>query len=139
MQDKMLQVVKQEIFNEVWAGASAQNFDRSFDDEKEICVYRDHESGRKCNVGLLIPDDRYDSTIEGSGVGFEGGSIFSKTTAYDRCKTAGFDQAGFDVIQAFLGEMQDAHDESSSAVEHKRRLESVANENHIEVPAEVAA
>jgi hypothetical protein len=137
MQDKMIQAFKQDLFNEIWAGASKQDFMKSYNEADDRCLYRDGENDCRCNVGFLIPDSRYSDKLEGIGVGDL--YVFSQTTAYDGCKERGFDGAGFDLIQAFLCEAQEAHDNSLEADEHRRRLISLANDNKLTVPEGVAA
>lgn len=51
----------QEAFNKIYAHAQKKEKAREFGS----CRYRT-EDGRRCFVGCLIPDDKYDDSIEGS-------------------------------------------------------------------------
>lgn len=124
--------LKQEIFNEVFTKASKQNFTQSFQaDAWEICAYRGTD-GRCCNVGFLIPDDRYDVEFEGWDV--DHSPVFEATTAFDRCRERGFNAWEIDIIRDFLSELQMAHDDASSDNEHCRRLKLLAEDRLLEVP-----
>lgn len=139
--DRVTQL-KQELFNEIWAKASEQKFEPSFlESNMNTCAYRG-SNGRCCNVGHLIPDERYISDIEGNVV--DGmNEVFVRTTAYDRCVAGGFDEHEIRRIGGFLRQCQAAHDDcaSSSAppAKHRRLLQEVAELAGLTIPAEVAA
>jgi hypothetical protein len=57
-------MTKQEIFNKVWAGFEAQNWQRAT--QGGACKYRTTDGSRKCAAGMLIPDEEYNSKMEGS-------------------------------------------------------------------------
>lgn len=133
-------ILKQEIFNEVFTKSAAQGFRPSYLQDKEgTCAYRGtgEWAGCRCNVGHLIPDDRYDATIEGSDLSDP--RIFPMTTAYSTAVERGFDEEDVAEISCFLIELQTAHDlagiEANEAKEHQRRLELVAKEESLTVPA----
>jgi hypothetical protein len=58
----------QEIFDKVVAHARKQNC-KAINSETAECRYRT-DDGRKCFIGALIPDELYDSKIEGLAVAF---------------------------------------------------------------------
>lgn len=131
--------LKQEIFAEVYAKAAAQGFKPSFmDDGEETCAYRGQGEylGCRCNVGFLIPDDRYDPKIEGNDLGRAG--IFELTTAYEKAVARGFDTEDRQEIAFFLVSLQHAHDmagmDPNFAAGHKGRLEYVAVEENLKIP-----
>lgn len=133
-------ILKQEIFNEVFLGAAAQGFRPSyFDDEAGTCAYRGRgaSEGLKCNVGILIPDDRYDSDIEGSDLSHA--PIFGMTTAYDRAIAGNFDIEDMDEIKYFLCDLQNAHDvcgaHGNPAAAHRNKLVEMAAQECLTVPA----
>lgn len=117
--------LKQDIFKEIWAGAGAQNFAISAaktDDDGEPwgCAYRGLNNCR-CNVGFLIPDDRYTAEIEGSTVMQHDGP-WKLTTAHDRCKELGLDEDETWEVRRFLADLQNAHDSVSGPEDHKKNL-----------------
>jgi hypothetical protein len=61
---------RQEVFNTVYAGLLAQNArsttQLSSSDGGTACRYRG-DAGRKCALGLLIPDELYSVEMEGRG------------------------------------------------------------------------
>lgn len=133
--DRVTQL-KQEIFNQVYAGAAAQNFEPSFIYvDQEVCAYRGAE-GRRCNVGLLIPDERYNPAFEGKGI-LDG--LFDCTTAYDECKSQGFDTEDQAEILLFLSHLQEAHDgcamSTPANTRHQRNLLEIAKDEGLMVPA----
>lgn len=88
---------------------SASGLFPSRDDQHATCRYRDSR-GRKCAVGLLIPDEKYDSTIEAKHAG----------AAYEMCP---FDlPEGVTIDQLML--VQDAHDL------HARLMDDGSSWNH---------
>lgn len=114
--------LKKEIFKEVWDKAEAQSFVRSLENGDETsCAYRAAYEGKTiaCNVGHLIPDDKYSPTIEGTSVGVE---IFKLTTAYSRANERGLTDDGIEEIHTLLIELQEVHDEANSANEHREGL-----------------
>ena len=64
------------------------------------CVYRG-EDGRRCAVGLIMPDDRYKKELEGS-------------TASHVCKICGVDWIPEGIMAADLENIQSAHDNLSN-------------------------
>ena len=132
-------ILKQEIFNEVYAKAQAQQFLPSYmADEEGTCAYRGsgaHE-GMCCNVGHLIPQERYKANMEGTDMSNE--DIFPATTAYDRCVERGFDGEDQSEIKTFLEALQWAHDQCGAspapAPAHRAMLHSLAEEESLVVP-----
>ena len=61
----MIKPTRQDLFNTAYAGLKAQGFKQSLDSYGQ-CKYRGR-GGLKCAVGHLIPDERYNSSFEGSG------------------------------------------------------------------------
>ena len=137
--DRVTQV-KQEIFNDIWAKAYAQKFEPSFSEsEKGLCAYRG-ANGQRCNVGHLIPDDRYDPKIEGEEVHSDG--IFERTTAYDRCVAADLSKPEMRRVLVFLQLCQEAHDYSGSSPnpssKHRSSLVNIAGDAGLSIPGEAA-
>lgn len=96
----------QQIFEQVYTGAKAQNFERSFV-AAQGCFYRSGEL--KCNAGHLIPDNLYSPLMEDEWAS----SVFDGT------------EEQIKVIQ----ELQELHDTGSkmTAQEHRRRLITFAS------------
>ena len=55
----------QQIFNNAWNGAKSKGFSLSMN--YNTCQYRD-KNGNCCAIGWSIPDDKYDPSMEGSGI-----------------------------------------------------------------------
>lgn len=127
-----VKTLQQEIFNEIWAGAAAQNFLQSFGGEEGHCAYRG-EDGRRCNVGLLIDDTNYTAEIEGDSVDAQ--KVFRLTKPYGRCVELGFDDDETAEVHGLLSSLQEDHDQSGGPGEHKLRLTVTAKDYKLEVPA----
>ena len=56
----------QEVFNAVWERAKDKT-KAVTDNRWADCLYR-AKDGRKCFIGVLIPDAEYDPTMEGDGI-----------------------------------------------------------------------
>ena len=115
----MKEPTRQDIFNTAYAGLKAQGFKQSLDG-RGYCRYRG-EDGCKCAVGHLIPDERYNSSFEGSGV------------TYTPISSA----AGVEDIDDinFLREMQIAHDQNDLPQLMEAKLRTLAEKHGLMVPA----
>lgn len=106
---------RQEIF-EMVAKHLFQQKERSMDGK---CLYRG-PNGKKCAIGILIPDEKYDPDMEGKC------SYQLKEYEYD------LDPAIFNTENtAFLDQLQRAHDLRSnwnSAENMRKALQSIAND-----------
>lgn len=133
-------ILKQEIFNEVFLAAAAQGFRPSYwDDDQNTCAYRGRgaTAGCKCNIGFLIPDDRYDPEFEGSNL--DEPAVFASTTVNDRIIERNFDAEDRDEIKYFLCDLQNAHDicgaHGNPATAHRNKLIEIAAQESLVVPA----
>lgn len=61
-------MITQELFDTIYLGLQAQGWQRSFDAQRDLCMYRGPE-GRKCAIGQAIPDDEYDRAMDDDVVG----------------------------------------------------------------------
>lgn len=122
-------MTKQEIFNTVYNGLHAQNFDKSHDDELIVCRYRD-DNGRKCAVGVLIPDELYNSEMETWGIG----TLISRGIV-DIGLPIDADDSLFADYRHFLSNLQSAHDGSCGGQDMQNLLRVVAHQHELTVPA----
>lgn len=109
---------KQKMFNKAVKGLASQDFQQSLSDG--TCAYRGL-GGKRCAVGWLIPDGKYDAEMEGFPVDDIG--CFKGTQ-----------------VLTFLLELQEAHDDA----EHedvdrvsdvmKARLRSFAESHKLKLP-----
>lgn len=115
---------KQEILNKAVAGLASQRFERSETEEQVIgisCRYRG-DSGRKCAVGWLIPDEAYMPRME---------KLMAETIAFT---VLGIQES---TTIDFLGELQEAHDCSMSPSEMMGNLTDLAKNHGLVVPKEL--
>jgi hypothetical protein len=92
---------KQEAFDIVYKGVLSQggrSMGYFIGDKKELgCMYRG-EKGRKCAIGWLIPDDKYDVK-------------FDSETEYPANPMLVLKEVGIELPYDFVDELQDAHDD----------------------------
>ena len=60
------ELTNQTAFNKVVKHLLKQG--RAARDNDRVCRYRDYDSGRKCAIGCLIPNDEYKKSMEGSSI-----------------------------------------------------------------------
>lgn len=108
----------QEVFDAVWNGLASQGFQRSIGYEG-TCLYRGPD-GLKCAVGHLIPDNLYDTDLEGKTV---------SQLIEAECLVGVF---GEEVDTSFLFKLQQAHDTSDGNM--KEKLASVATSFGLNYP-----
>lgn len=136
MQEKIIKVIQQQVFDEAYAGAKAQDFKIARYGENPNCFYRTRE-GLKCDVGQLIPDDRYNRAFENTSVSDD--RVFKATTAYDRCMEAKLSLAGRDVVKQWLSDFQmTVHDSSRDADQHKFLMSEFARNNALTIEGAAA-
>jgi hypothetical protein len=112
---------RQEIFDIAWNGAKGQNFKRSvFENDPDTCAYRGAH-GRKCHIGHLIPDDRYEPRFEVLGC-----------RVHTILHAAGISQDDAD----FARSLQIGHDEAKTAGGVERNLRAFAREHDLTIPGE---
>jgi hypothetical protein len=102
-------MTKQEIFDKVWNHFIVEKNPVGFDNETNVCMYRNAE-GYKCAVGILIPDDEYSEFIEYGTVHhlydrYTNGSVFCLPPTLQNI----FEVGGFDIAE-FMRRLQVAHD-----------------------------
>jgi hypothetical protein len=104
-------------------GEPAKNYDGD-------CVYRD-DHGRKCAVGCLIPDDRYDPEMDREGTAL--------STAIDSIKDMFpvFEELGFHDHIDLLEDLQRVHDVSDPD-EWLEQLEAVATKYGLRIHPDIA-
>lgn len=113
----------QQIFDKVWIGLKSQGFYQSL--EEKSCCYRG-EGGRKCAVGWLIPDDKYDPNWENT------------TSEYLFIEVPGFDQiVGVDdIVKGHLNELQRIHDCNNTPESMKHALTNFAYRYGLTIPSD---
>jgi len=97
---------KQEIFDKValhllTQGVAAKKL--VFIKSSQFCSYWDQETGLKCAIGCLIPEELYNKEMESAG------AICSNNLVCRALKLAGIDTEDEDMI-TFLWELQQIHD-----------------------------
>lgn len=127
----MKQII-QTAFDKIWAGAKAQNFEMATNDEGS-CVYRNGE-GQKCNVGHLIPDDKYQERMEGAYPG----TLLEDLVIFKDIAKEGNSPDVREAVTTFLEQAQVAHDDADDAEVHKRRLTNLAKEYELTIEGAAA-
>ena len=116
-------MTNQEILNKAVKGLASQGFERSmWPDGKPGCAYHG-DKGRKCAVGWLIPDEKYEARIEGRGV-------------YDVRLLLGLSEFNDDQVP-FLEQLQLAHDRAPLPETMKMYLSAVCARYELTVPEEL--
>lgn len=115
---------RQEIFDKAYRGLEAQGFEKSFG-EYGRCAYRGSEE-RRCAAGFIIPDDRYDPSMEGLGAD-NVVEIFHlrDIVAYSE--------------DIFIWSLQLCHDRTSTPEEMQNCLREFAREYALTIPAAEAS
>lgn len=136
------QALMQAIFTVVWNGARAQGFRQSLLALVGGCAYRGL-AGRRCNLGLIMPDHIYVSNIENMVA--ERALFWLRTelgtTPEQRAYGNFFRDAD---LVAFLCHVQSAHDRSearradieSQPAAHERSLRELADRFNLTIPGE---
>jgi hypothetical protein len=107
-------MTNQEAFNIAYIGLAKQGFERSI--EAGHCQFRTR-SGKKCAIGFLIPDEKYQST-------------------WDECGQLGraIEDCELGIDHAFAGFLQDAHDIGKTPGLMRRELERFAEKYSLTIP-----
>ncbi|WP_216726143.1 hypothetical protein [Hymenobacter siberiensis] len=113
---------KQDTFNAVWAHSKTMTH-RSYNAARQVCMYR-NDDGNKCFFGALIPDERYETQMEGNVAG-DVLNIFSTLSELL------FDQ-GYSVADGFINGLQGAHDRYFET--RQQRLTELAGMYQLTVP-----
>lgn len=127
-----LQEAKQDYFNRSYLGLKSQGFERS---RSSIvgCAYRG-SNGMKCAIGHLIPDEMYNSIIEGNG-------IISTIRKYPDHLPENFFVFAYGseerkFFERFLSELQGVHDLSTEPNLMENNLHSFAACHSLTIPEE---
>jgi len=109
----------QEIFDKAYLGLKSQGFIRSVSSGIS-CVYRGPE-GRKCAVGWLIPDEKYDPKFDTEIWGFQ--RIFKEI------------RISISQQQDFLiEELRFCHDSSRQPETMRNKLHTIAKDFNLKIP-----
>lgn len=137
-------MTNQEIFNIVWRGLESQGWQPSLLADTDMCAYRGTHQ-RKCAIGWLIPDDKYDPFIEGCPISVLLMCAREKVacgpapqTLVDLLVASGvLEDAGDEATLQLLADLQKAHDyPEESGEQRKQRLRAVALKYDITIPEE---
>lgn len=112
---------KQNTFNVVWAH-SLNMEERSYDYDKEMCMYRGPHDNR-CFIGALFPDELYSSEMEEKN---------SDVLLSDFNLDLYFMENGLTIEEGFLRGLQRIHD--GMFEQHAKQLEAFALDNRLTVP-----
>ena len=123
----------QEIFNIVALHLFKQQAG-SFDEDREHCLYR-NDDGLKCAIGILIPDDKYDSKMEGNLSKNKFPISVQKLLKLDFMES-------YKDSKKLLIDLQNAHDTSTIYHDNfwedcKIRLINIAEKFNLVVPSEI--
>lgn len=115
-------MTNQEIFDKSVAGLASQGFERAYT-EGVGCKYRDYD-GRKCAIGWLIPDDKYNAGLEGCAA----------STGTPRAAELRASAGLVDVNPDFIRALQRAHDEGRTPKIMREYLIEVARSFKLRLP-----
>lgn len=109
----------QELFNKIYLGLKSQNFEQSavYENDNLRCLYRG-PNGLKCAVGFLIPDEKYNESIE---------------------HMSPWNLVVEGIVKSdlnFLREMQSIHDNACDPEDMRLELESYAKDLGLVIPKE---
>jgi hypothetical protein len=116
-------VTKQELFDRVVAGLASQGFERSRSADDEACMYRGLH-GRRCAAGWALPDDLYDSRMEGASV---------DKSPHTRAEVF-VGPADADALRNLLVALQFAHDRSVFPADMRAELRTTGYEHGLVIP-----
>lgn len=114
---------KQEVFDLILEGVRKQG---GLSVNGTMCAYRSNE-GKRCAIGLLIPDDRYVPDMEGSTYSTMWGSYYHKEG--NTCDEEFVNARNYRIIRSLFGDgisdeflckMQKAHDHAASGKNGER-------------------
>lgn len=117
----------QQAFDGAWTGIASQGFQRSKSTaDPHMCAYRG-AGGKKCAIGWLIPDECYDTSLEG----LPGGAVVNRGVA-----TPFPDGAVGTGMHAFIRRLQMAHDDGTTPARMRENLTYVAKQYDLTIPEE---
>lgn len=119
-----MNTVMQELFNKVYIGMHKQDFERSVNTNQFgdwVCRYRSAD-GMRCAVGHIIPDELYDSRMEGYSVY----NLYQKFTGLPYNEPA---------LINFMEKLQTIHDDPDLfPYQRNRAFIELAQANELEIP-----
>ncbi|RWN60192.1 hypothetical protein [Mesorhizobium sp.] len=117
-------MITQELFDTIYLGLQAQGWQRSFNAQRDLCMYRGPE-GRKCAIGQAIPDDEYDRAMddEDDDVGVFNYDDFHRRDMF------------LNLTKDQFSELQYAHDNNDEPDEMRAAFEDIAGKYGLKVPA----
>ncbi|RWH50276.1 MAG: hypothetical protein EOQ80_04710 [Mesorhizobium sp.] len=116
-------MITQELFDTIYLGLQAQGWQRSFDAQRDLCMYRGPE-GRKCAIGQAIPDDEYDRAMDDDDVG-----VFNYDDFHRRRDMF------LNITKSQFSELQYAHDSNDEPEGMRAAFEGIAGKYGLKVPA----
>lgn len=126
----------QKMFDDIWNGLKSQNFNRSVT-AVGGCMYR--HDGMKCAAGHIIPDNLYDSEME--GISFFIGVWFGKVSAKAQMKLKNHLKEKYEIAdddwQEFVNNvnvLQGVHDNSYFPQVMREKLEEFAFVRQLDIP-----
>lgn len=112
-------LTRQQVFDKAYIGLAAQGFQQSMDTERN-CRYRSY-GGLKCAIGHCIPDELYDSEMEGKSIEEGFIAVFLPGFLADHDNT-------------FLKDLQICHDEADEPRDMEGQLRNFAEQWGLTVP-----
>ncbi|RWD43899.1 hypothetical protein [Mesorhizobium sp.] len=117
-------MITQELFDTIYLGLQAQGWQRSFDSQRDLCMYRGPE-GRKCAIGQAIPDDEYDQAMDD---GDDVGDVFICDDFHRR-------DMFMDLTKDQFIELQRAHDINDEPDQMRAAFEDIAGKYGLVIPS----
>jgi len=117
-------MTRQEIFDKVAKHLLTQNAKARGDVETggpSGCLYYDSETGRKCAIGCLIPQDQYDPRMEDQGC------VNNNEMVIDVLKSIGIDCGCNGADYFFIQSLQKIHDNNAVSVWKNRLITFAAS------------
>lgn len=128
---------KQELFDKAVTGLVSQGFEQSWNEDDGMCAYRG-EGGKRCAVGWLISDERYNPNMEGLNAFdiFTGPLGHRPLIELDAVLSQPLDDepGAHEEVVRFLLRLQEAHDRNNGEL-MRAALLSFADEYGLEVSA----
>ncbi|TPJ51751.1 MULTISPECIES: hypothetical protein [unclassified Mesorhizobium] len=118
-------MITQTQFDTIYRGLAAQGWERSYDEEHTMCLYRDRPNGRKCAIGHLIADEDY--TVDMDAFDTSSG-CFTLVNFHQRDLLMDMTSDEFQLLQQ-------AHDNNEYPAEMKAAFEDIALDLGLVIPS----
>jgi hypothetical protein len=126
-------MTRQQVYNQVVEGFIAQKR-MAMSPGNAACYYREPETKAKCAIGMLIPDELYNSEIEFHSIAdlLEGCTGFKHIDAVGKHLRSILDDGDRWDNEQFLSQLQESHDLASDQHELFYNLKELAIRFHLD-------